>query len=132
MLHSVSKIHVLSKNYKFLKSLKKCWNAFEFSRLNWSKIVILWFYLGNLRSTFDFWMILNFGAKIQIRWFARFRQNSIFEPKSWLLTQCVNWILPPPMPPIAPLALLKLQNRNAISNKVGKELMTFDISISCL
>ena len=54
--HSVSKLHFLFKNYKSLKSLKngqllflsqnwlflavKIRNRFEFSRLNWSKIVI--------------------------------------------------------------------------------------------
>ena len=31
---------------------------------------------------------MNFGTKIQIRWFARFLQNSIFGTKIWLLTQC--------------------------------------------
>ena len=34
-------------------------------------------------------ILLNFGTKIQIMWFARFRQNSIFWTKTKLLTQCV-------------------------------------------
>ena len=80
----------------------KKFEIFEFSRLNWSKIVISWFYLGNYRSKSRFfclkiliciWHIsrisLNFGAKIQIRWFTRFRQNSILWTKIGLLTQCV-------------------------------------------
>ena len=57
------KVHFFSKNYKFLKSLKngQFWfcakneflavkiEIFEFLRLNWSKIVISWFYLDNLK-----------------------------------------------------------------------------------
>ena len=68
-----------SKNYKFLKNFKNgqfwflCQNQlflavnrfeiFEFSCLIWSKIVISWFYLGNLKSK-----IAIFGPKHSNIW----------------------------------------------------------------
>ena len=71
---------------------------FEFSRLNWSKIVISWFFRGNFYvkianfepKSFDIWYILEseiqefytiLAQKFKIGWFVRFCQNSIFEQK---------------------------------------------------
>ena len=59
---------LLSKNYKLLKSFKK-WSILFFV----SKLTIF----SSKKSKY-----------LQDSWFARFRQNSIFWTKIWLLTQC--------------------------------------------
>ena len=89
LYHSVSKFHFLFKNYKFLKSLKngqflflcqklsissgEIFKKIQFSRQNWSKIVISWFFWGQFSIK-----IAIFGLIVLVDTFQNLKFKNIF------------------------------------------------------